>query len=168
MSASETTTTKAFHPKLPPHVCLVIFTSQRCWLRCPTTRTQRWTPRTTPHGARRQSPAPGWDLPSATNFPRTMAGPPGVSGQRHCWSPGRRSRCSGTQASGTSWSGLSMLLCCRWWGSCRMFTISSPRVCRLLPSRLSTCPRSSSRISPRDAHVVSRSWRISWWKCRRS
>ena len=92
----------------------------------------------------------------------------GVSGQRYCWSPGRKGRCSGTQASGTSWSRLSMLLCCRWWNSCRMFTISSPRVCRLLPSRLSSCPRSSSRTSSCDACVVSRSWRNSWWKCRRS
>ena len=66
-----------------------------------------------------------------------------------------------------SWSRLSMLLCCMWWNSCQMFTISSPRVCWLLPSRLSTCPRSSSSTSPRDACVVSRSWRNSW-KCRRS
>ena len=50
--------------------------------------------------ARRKSPAPGWDLPSTLNSPRTMAGPPGGSGQRHCWSPGRRGSCSGTQASG--------------------------------------------------------------------
>ena len=94
--------------------------------------------------------------------------PTGVSGQGHCWSPGRRGRRSGTQASGTSWSRLSMLLCCSWWNSCRMFTISSPRVCRLLPSRLFTCPRSSSRTSPRDACVATRNWRNNWWKCRRS
>ena len=30
-----------------------------CWQRCPNTRTQRWTPRTTANGHRRQSPAPG-------------------------------------------------------------------------------------------------------------
>ena len=33
-----------------------------------------------------------------------MAGPPGESGQRHCWSPGRRGRRSGTTASRMSWS----------------------------------------------------------------
>ena len=33
--------------------------------------------RTTLQGTRGQSPAPGWDLPSTTNSPRTMAGPPG-------------------------------------------------------------------------------------------
>ena len=82
----------------------------RYWPRCPTTRTQRWTPRTTPQGARRQSPAPGWDLASTMNFPRTMAGPPGVSGQRHCWSPGRRGRCSDTQASSTNSPRTSMFL----------------------------------------------------------
>ena len=33
--------------------------SLRCWQRCPTTRTPRWTPRTTAHGRRRQSSALG-------------------------------------------------------------------------------------------------------------
>ena len=37
---------------------------------------QRWAPRTTPQEATRQSPAPRWDMPSSTNSPRTMAGPP--------------------------------------------------------------------------------------------
>ena len=40
--------------------------------------------------------------------------------------------------------------------------------CVLLPSRLSTCPRSSSRTSLRDACVASRSWWNSWWKYQQS
>ena len=46
-------------------------------------------------------------------------------------------------------------------------SVSSIR-CVLLPSRLSTCPRSSSRTSPCDACVASRSWWNSWWKCQLS
>ena len=38
----------------------------------------------------------------------------------------------------------------------------------LLPSRLSTCPRSSSSASRREPRFASRSWRNSWWKYRRS
>ena len=38
----------------------------------------------------------------------------------------------------------------------------------ILPSRLSTCPRSSSRTSLRDACVATRNWWNSCWKCRRS
>ena len=60
------------------------------------------------------------------------------------------------------------VLCYRWWNSCWMSTISSPRACRLLPSRLFTCPRSSLRTSPRDVCVATRNWRNNWWKCRRS
>ena len=41
---------------------------------------------------------------------------------------------------------------------------SSMRFC-LLTSRLSKCPRSSSRTSLRDSRVANRSWRNSWWKC---
>ena len=38
----------------------------------------------------------------------------------------------------------------------------------LLPSRLSTCPRSSSSASRCEPRFASRSWRNSWWKYRRS
>ena len=37
----------------------------------------------------------------------------------------------------------------------------------LLPSSLSMCPRSSSSASRREPRFMSRSWRNSWWKCRR-
>ena len=62
---------------------------------------------------------------------------------------------------------LSTILRRRWWNSCRTPCISSTRS-RLIPSRLSTCPRSLWRTSLRDACVVSHSWQNSWWKCRRS
>ena len=114
------------------------------------------------------APAPAWDLPSTLSSCWTMAGPRQGCGRLPCWSPGRKGRFSGTVASGTSWSRLSMLLRCGWLNSCRTSSSSSPHVCRLLPSRLSTCSRSSSRTSLRDACVASRSWRNSWWKCRPS
>ena len=38
--------------------------SLRCWQRCLTTRTPRWTPQTPPYGDRRLAPAPRWALPS--------------------------------------------------------------------------------------------------------
>ena len=136
---------------------------------CPTTRTQRWTPRTTLQGARRQSPAPEWDLPSTTNSPRTMAGPPGVSGQRRCWSSAGRGRCSGTQASGTTSSRFSMFLCCRWWNSCRTSFSSLPRIYRWLPSRLSTCRRSClTEFHSVLCSAILRRKQNSWWKCLRS
>ena len=50
---------------------------------------------------------------------RTMAGPLGRSGQRHCLSRGRRGKCSDTQASGTDSPRISMFLCCTLWTSCR-------------------------------------------------
>ena len=107
-----------------------------------------------PTGAEDWAPAPFWDLPSILSSRRTMVGPPLQGrGPLVCWSLGRRRRSSGTAASGTSSSSLSMLLCCRWWTSCRMFTVSSPRVCRLLPRRLSMCPRSLSRTSRRELPV---------------
>ena len=42
------------------------------------------------------------------------------------------------------------------------------RFCLLLPSRLSACPRSSSRTSRREHRFANRSWRNSWWKCQQS
>ena len=120
-----------------------------------------------PKCARRKSPAPGWDLSSTMNFPRTMAGPPGESGQRHSWSPGRRRSCCGTPASGSSWSKLSMLLCCRRWSSCRTSCSSLPRSYWWLPSRLSKCRRSCLMMLLCDIPVATRSWRNSWWKYRR-
>ena len=47
---------------------------------------------------------------------------------------------------------------------------SSPRICRWLPSRLSTCPR-SHKTGLRSAWgtvCVNRRWRTSWWMCRLS
>ena len=62
---------------------------------------------------------------------------------------------------------ISTLLCRRWWNSWWVCSSSSMRFC-LLPSRLSKCPRSSSRTSLRDSRVANRCWRNSWWKCRPS
>ena len=114
-----------------------------------------------------KSPAPGWDLPSILNSPRTMAGPPGGSGQRHCSRPGRRGSCCGTPASGSSWSKLSMLLCCRRWNSCRTSCSSLPRSYWWLPSRSSKCRRSCLMMFLCDVPVATRSWWNSWWKYRR-
>ena len=100
----------------------------RCWLRCPTTRTPRWTLRTPPYGDRRLAPAPRWALPSTTNSPRTMAGSLVRSGQRHCLSRGRRGRCSVTQASGTNLPRISMFLCCTWWSCCPTSSSFPPRL----------------------------------------
>ena len=60
-----------------------------------------------------------------------------------------------------------MFLCRRWGNSCRISSSSSPRVCLLLPSRLSTCPR-SHRTGLRRALgtvCVNRRW---WNSCRTS
>ena len=74
---------------------------------------------------------------------------------------------SGTAASGTSSSRLSMLLCCRWWTS--LWTSSSSFARLLLPSRFSKCPRFCSRKRTRSAErSASRSWRNSCWKCQQS
>ena len=64
----------------------------------------------------------------------------------------------------------SMFLCCRWWNSCRTSSSSSPRVCRLLPSRLSMCPRShkTGLSSAWLTICVHRRRPNSWWKCQRS
>ena len=61
----------------------------------------------------------------------------------------------------------STLLCRSWWNSCQTFSGFSTRS-RPFPSRLSQCPRSSSRASLRARFCVLRSWQNSWWKCRRS
>ena len=121
------------------------------------------------------APAPRWVLPSILSSRRTMAGPAGRSGQRHCWSRCRRRRCSGTQASGTKSSRISMFLCCRWWNSCRTSLSSLPRICRWLPSRLSKCRRSCLSAVPQrrppsawGTVCVNRRRRTSWWKCPRS
>ena len=73
----------------------------------------------------------------------------GERGQRHCWSPGRRGRLSGTPASGSSWSIVSMFLCRRLVNSCRMSCSSLPHSCRWLPSRLSKCRKSCLLIAGR-------------------
>ena len=84
--------------------------------------------------------------------------------------PWPQGRCSGTQASGTKSSTISTLLCCRWWNSCQRSSISSPRVCRWLSSRFSTCPRSHSTglSSAWGTVCVNHRRRTSWWKCPRS
>ena len=56
----------------------------------------------------------------------------------------------------------STLLCRRWWTSSKKS--SSPSTSRC-PSRLSKCPRSSSRTSRCEPWSVGCSWRNSWWKC---
>ena len=83
------------------------------------------------------APAPRWVLPSVVSSRQMMAGPRGWSGQRHCWSPGRRGSCSGTPSSGTRLSRVSMFLCRRWRNSCRISSSSLPhsdlflrRLCR--------------------------------------
>ena len=81
------------------------------------------------------------------------------------------------QASGTKSSRIEMLLCCRWWNSCRMSFGSSSRVGRWvpskfapLPSRLSTCPIShrTGLSSAWLTFCVTRRRRNSWLKCLRS
>ena len=62
---------------------------------------------------------------------------------------------------------LSMILRRRWWNSCRTSCISSTRS-RLIPSRLSRCPRTCPMMFLCEPACVIRSWRNSWWKCRRS
>ena len=61
----------------------------------------------------------------------------------------------------------STLLCRRRWNSCRTSSSSSTRSC-LIPSTLSKCPRSCPRTSLCSPLCAFRSWRNSWWKCRRS
>ena len=76
---------------------------------------------------------------------------------------------SGTQASDSSSSRLSMLLCCRWWTSWWTFSNSLTRFF-LLSSRFSSkCPRLCLRTTSRSAlRSESRKWWNSWWKCRQS
>ena len=45
---------------------------------------------------------------------------------------------------------------------------SSGRMIVCFPSRLSKCPRSCLMMSPCELRFAIRSWRNSWWKCRRS
>ena len=61
---------------------------------------------------------------------------------------------------------LLMSLCRRWWISCRTLSISSPHS-RLIPSRLSKCPRSCPSMSLCARPCALRSWWNSWWKYRR-
>ena len=61
---------------------------------------------------------------------------------------GRRGSCSGTQASGTKSSRISMSLCRRWWNSCRISFSSSPHS-HLFPSRLSQCRILPHGVPPR-------------------
>ena len=86
-------------------------------------------------------------------------------GQHRCW------RCCRRWHTRSSMPFLgcrrSMVLCRLWWNSWWTCSSSLTRSF-LLPSRLSTCPRSSSSASCREPRFASRSWRNSWWKYRRS
>ena len=64
------------------------------------------------------------------------------------------------------WCKFSMHFCCRWWNSCQASSGSSTRS-NLIPSRLSKCSRSCPRMSLCERLFANRSWRNSWWKCRR-
>ena len=102
-----------------------------------------------------------WPLPS----PRTIA-----HSARRRQGPGEKHemRCTTRQRSGSASPCMhSMFLCRRWWISCR--TLSNSFVhSHLILSRLSKCPRSCLSMSPRARPCAFRSWRNSWWKCRRS
>ena len=65
------------------------------------------------------------------------------------------------------WCRSSTLLCRRLWNRCQTRSSSSPRSYLTL-SRLSKCPRSCSRTSLCALACARRSWRNSWWRCRRS
>ena len=65
------------------------------------------------------------------------------------------------------WCKNSMLLCRRWSISCRTLSNSFVRS-HLTLSRLSKCPGSCLMMSPCAPLCAIRSWRNSWWKCRRS
>ena len=91
----------------------------------------------------------------------------GLTGSRRS---GRRSGFCGAPWSRTSnlcvGYRFSMLLR-RWWTRLRKSSGSSSH-CLLLPSRLSKCPRSFPRTPSRSEHCSGlRSWRNSWWTCRR-
>ena len=60
-----------------------------------------------------------------------------------------------------------MLLCRSWWNSCWTSCNSFVRS-HLILSRLSKCPRSCLVMSLCEPLLETRSWRNSWWKCRRS
>ena len=145
------------------------------------------SPSTTPHEVRRWQ-GPGRRGARSTTrhddrsplLPRRSSGctmrktPSGGRGRGRSQSLGRRNGSSGTPWSTLStssaarqWCRFSMLLCRSRWNSWWMCSGSSMRLL-LFPSRLSKCPRSSSRTSRRESRFASRSWRNSWWKCRRS
>ena len=85
--------------------------------------------------------------------------------------PDRRSGICGAPWSRPStlflWCLFSSTLCRRWWNSCRTSCSSLPRIYRWFPSRSSLCRRSCLTKFLRDVCVATRSWRNSWWKCRR-
>ena len=62
---------------------------------------------------------------------------------------------------------LSTILRRRWWNRCWISCMSSTRS-RLIPSRLSKCPRSFLKMSLCEPLFAIRSWQNSWWKCLRS
>ena len=127
------------------------------WLQPFTTAGVGGSRRTKAYGHRRQ---PARVLPSASNFPLTMAGPRVGSGRRPCWSRGRRRGTGGTRGSG----------------------MRSPRISRsleLLPNivqffaaqlPLSKCRRSSwtGLRSAWGIICASRRWWNSWCMCRLS
>ena len=64
------------------------------------------------------------------------------------------------------WCHFSTILRRRWWNSCQTCSSSSTRSC-LIPSWLSKCQRSCLRTFLCAPWCAIRSWRNSWWKCRR-
>ena len=130
-------------------------------VRCPTTRTPRWTPRAPPYGDRRLAPALGW-VP-AECFELSSDDGRATGGQRPAALLEPRPQWS-TSSTSCPTSRSSMCLCRRWatswWNSCRGSTLRP--LCWL-----SQCPRflwTESR-SVLWTGVVRRR-RSSWWKCR--
>ena len=79
------------------------------------------------HRERRPTETEHWHQHGSGTCRVMMAGLLQGRGWLPCWSPSRRRRLSGTAALVTRWSRLSMLLCCRWYNSCRTSSSSSPR-----------------------------------------
>ena len=110
------------------------------------------SPRTIAHSARRrQGPGRGT---RCTTRPRSGSASPPRAGS---------AACCGTSFRACTW----MFLSRRWWNSCRT-SCSSFACSHLIPSWWSKCPRSCLSMSLCVRPCALRSWRNSWWKCRRS
>ena len=127
---------------------------------------------TTPPQGDRRRPRTGREARVAlhgqvTEAPLSQGGQPAPLSEVAGW----QSRVRGTPwtRSSTPFLGYrrSMVLCRLWWNSWWTCSSSLTRSF-LLPSRLSTCPRSSLSASRREPRFASRSWRNNLWKYRRS